>query len=211
MYETFEKLPENKKEQILQVCMEEFVENGYGNASTNTIVKRLGISKGLLFLYFKSKKSLYLFLVEHYFKILLEDYLRTYDNGLNASIDIFDNLGEFYKDLLQKKPDLILFMLQAFLHTPTELREEVEERHNLIHGDVIRHLSTTGFREGIDVRIVVDLLHLVSFSIGQAIFADLKGKAISTAEKEIIDRKIESYEGLFAKYIDILKFGVYEK
>lgn len=210
MYETFEKLPESKREQILQVCMEEFIENGYRNASTNTIVKRLGISKGLLFLYFKNKKGLYLYLVEHFFQILLEDYLRIY-GGLNANIDIFDNLGEFYKGLIQQNPELILFMLQAFLHTPTELREEVEERHNLIHGDVIRHLSTKGFREGIDVRIVVDLLHLVSFSIGQSIFADMKGKSLSTAEKEIIDRKIESYEELFAKYIDILKFGVYEK
>lgn len=210
MYETFEKLPESKREQILQVCMEEFIDNGYRNASTNTIVKRLGISKGLLFLYFKNKKGLYLYLVEHFFQILLEDYLRTY-GGLNANIDIFDNLGEFYKGLIQQNPELILFMLQAFLHTPTELREEVEERHNLIHGDVIRHLSTKGFREGIDVRIVVDLLHLVSFSIGQSIFADMKGKSLSTAEKEIIDRKIESYEELFAKYIDILKFGVYEK
>ncbi|HWQ80520.1 MAG TPA: TetR/AcrR family transcriptional regulator, partial [Anaerovoracaceae bacterium] len=61
---TFEKLSESRQEQILQVCMEEFIEKGYDNASTNTIVKRLGISKGLLFLYFKNKKNLYLYIVE---------------------------------------------------------------------------------------------------------------------------------------------------
>ncbi|HWQ73907.1 MAG TPA: TetR/AcrR family transcriptional regulator, partial [Syntrophomonas sp.] len=98
MYETFEKLPDGKKEQIIQVCIEEFVENGYKNASTNTIVKRLGISKGLLFLYFKNKKQLYLYLAEHLIKIIIQDYFGEYANGPVININIFDHLGEYYKE-----------------------------------------------------------------------------------------------------------------
>ena len=55
MYDTFENLPEEKRKKILEICLDEFSENSYENSSTNTIVKRAGISKGILFHYFKNK------------------------------------------------------------------------------------------------------------------------------------------------------------
>ena len=48
---------EEKKQKIYQAALEEFVEHGYQNASTNRITQRAGISKGLLFHYFKNKKN----------------------------------------------------------------------------------------------------------------------------------------------------------
>lgn len=56
MYEAFEKQPQAKKDLILKVAIEEFVKNGYEKASTDIITSRAGISKGILFHYFKSKK-----------------------------------------------------------------------------------------------------------------------------------------------------------
>lgn len=60
----FEKLPIEKKDKIIQLSMEEFAEHGYELASTNRIVRSLGISKGSLFKYFSTKASLYMYLVE---------------------------------------------------------------------------------------------------------------------------------------------------
>ena len=94
MYETFENLPESKREHILQVCIEEFARNGYINTSTNTIVKRLGISKGLLFLYFKSKKNLFLYIIDYLMELLTIEFFQRFsiDQQLEF-LDIFDFMG----------------------------------------------------------------------------------------------------------------------
>ena len=63
-YAHFLKLDEEKRERILTVAYDEFLEKGYGEASTNIITQKAGISKGLLFHYFGSKEGLYKFLMK---------------------------------------------------------------------------------------------------------------------------------------------------
>lgn len=46
-----------KKDQIAASALKEFAEKGFEQASTNTICKEAGVSKGLLFHYFGSKKK----------------------------------------------------------------------------------------------------------------------------------------------------------
>lgn len=60
-FEAFEKLPEERKQLILSVGMKEFSEKSYKDASTDHITKECGISKGILFHYFGSKKEFYLY------------------------------------------------------------------------------------------------------------------------------------------------------
>ena len=54
------KIITEKKENLFLIALEEFTENGYRNASTNRITEKAGVSKGLLFHYFGSKKELFL-------------------------------------------------------------------------------------------------------------------------------------------------------
>jgi AcrR family transcriptional regulator len=209
MYETFEKLPVSKKEQILQVCIEEFAQNGYKNASTNTIVKRLGISKGVLFLYFKNKRNLYLYLVEYLTIILVDDFFKQFPpQGPGISIDVFDNLGEYYKVMIQEKPDYFLFMLGAFMNPPEDLKSDVEEMHNNAHDTILNNLNSEGFRKGVDLPMLVNLLHLVSFFVGQMILKEYKG---GNDWVEDIKEHIEHYADIYTKYVDIIKYGVYER
>ena len=52
-------MDQKKREIIIGCAIEEFAAQSYQNASTNNIVTCAGISKGLLFHYFGSKKALY--------------------------------------------------------------------------------------------------------------------------------------------------------
>ena len=63
-YENFEKLPEDKQELILSTGIKAFAQNSYKDVSTDYITKACGISKGILFHYFGSKKDYYLFCLE---------------------------------------------------------------------------------------------------------------------------------------------------
>ncbi len=60
-FEAFEKLPEERKQLILSTGIKEFCEKSYKDASTDHITKECGISKGILFHYFRSKKEFYLY------------------------------------------------------------------------------------------------------------------------------------------------------
>lgn len=62
--ELFHKLSHEKQAEILAASLAEFAAYGFDLASTNRIVERAGISKGVLFKYFASKESLLLYLVE---------------------------------------------------------------------------------------------------------------------------------------------------
>lgn len=58
--EKFEALPEEKRAAILKAGIQEFSQNAYTEAGTDRITAAAGISKGLLFHYFGSKRAFFL-------------------------------------------------------------------------------------------------------------------------------------------------------
>lgn len=56
---TFDNLPGEKRQRVLDESLREFAEHGYHQASINRIVGRLGIAKGSVFQYFGSKDGLF--------------------------------------------------------------------------------------------------------------------------------------------------------
>ncbi len=61
--QTFFNLPDEKREQILQVAIDEFAENDYESASISRVVARAGIAKGSFYQYFADKEDLYAYLL----------------------------------------------------------------------------------------------------------------------------------------------------
>jgi len=62
--DTFYNLPDEKRQHILTILLEEFAENDYKNVSVSRIVSRAGIAKGSFYQYFEDKKDCYLYLLE---------------------------------------------------------------------------------------------------------------------------------------------------
>jgi len=58
--EAFERIPDDRKERILEVGIEEFSSKGYKNANINIIAQKAGISIGLMYKYFSTKEDLFL-------------------------------------------------------------------------------------------------------------------------------------------------------
>ena len=52
------KSAEERKNEILDVAEQLFAEKGFDNASTNDIIKRIGIARGTLYHHFKSKEEI---------------------------------------------------------------------------------------------------------------------------------------------------------
>ena len=79
MEEVLKKLDPEKRDRIINSAMDEFGRNSYEKALTNTIVKNAGISKGLLFHYFKSKQELYDYLEKFVFQKMMDVILEEID------------------------------------------------------------------------------------------------------------------------------------
>lgn len=62
--QTFWNLPEEKRQAILDIAIEEFADNEYAHASISRIVARAGIAKGSIYQYFADKQDLFLYLLD---------------------------------------------------------------------------------------------------------------------------------------------------
>ncbi len=74
MNEKFFRLPRARQDLIRNSAMAEFGQNSFRKTSADAIAQRAGVSKGLLFHYFKDKRELYLYL----YRYALEECIRTY-------------------------------------------------------------------------------------------------------------------------------------
>ena len=63
-YETFFNLPDEKRNRLLEVLLDEFADNDYKNVSVGRIVDRVGIAKGSFYQYFADKQDCYLYLIQ---------------------------------------------------------------------------------------------------------------------------------------------------
>lgn len=72
--QTFFNLPDDKRNQILDVVLDEFAENDYDNVSISRIVARAGIAKGSFYQYFDGKEDLYHYLID----LLAEEKARAF-------------------------------------------------------------------------------------------------------------------------------------
>jgi len=167
LYENFEKLPDEKKKMIIEICIEEFADKGYVNASTNNIVKNANISKGALFNYFGNKKNLFLYIMDYATNYYM-DYLIT--RMKKNSPDFFERILDWAKLKLQvslEEPTIYNFFLVAYSNIPEELTKDVEKRYAKLYekGVVLSFegLDLSLFREDIDRQKAIELL-LVTFN-----------------------------------------------
>jgi len=59
--------PDERREQVLQVAAHVFAEKGYRLANVSDIIEGAGIGRGTFYLYFSSKRDVFLDLIERYF------------------------------------------------------------------------------------------------------------------------------------------------
>lgn len=101
-----------KRDRIINAAIEEFASFPYEKASTNNIVKKAGISKGLLFHYFDSKQSLYDQLIGFVIDMM---YKATIDRIDWSETDLFERLKKLAViklEISRNYPHLFDFMLK---------------------------------------------------------------------------------------------------
>lgn len=81
-----------KRRSIMKSALAEFSKQGYGGSSINTICSAQGISKGIIYHYFKTKDDLFLACLEECFTLLtnyIEDETKSLKGGMEEQLEIY--------------------------------------------------------------------------------------------------------------------------
>ena len=179
MAQTFSDLSQEKQRQILDAAAEVFAEEDYKRASTDDIAARAGISKGLLFYYFKNKQSLYLYVADH-LRTLVERHL---ERGALAEItDFFDMLDYGAEEkllLFRRQPWILALALRLYYATDREvaapLRRQFTEMTEVMWRTYFSHVDREKFRPEVEPRQVLNqLIYLMDGYLHQQMMRGIK-------------------------------------
>lgn len=122
------KEPEMRRTEIMDAAMILFMEKGYTNTTTQDIVDKVNISRGLLYYHFKNKEDILYCLVERYSERLLKDiYSIVYDEDKSA----IEKIRSFI--------DITIISSQNITAEDTVLQKTVELKENQYMIDKLSH------------------------------------------------------------------------
>lgn len=166
----FRSLEEDKQERIINEAMKEFARSGYDRASTNEIVKAADIAKGSLFVYFGSKKGLYLFLLDY----ISEAVGRIYDEMDWSETDILRriwNVGLIKLKFYNKHPQAFDFLKAASHEDAVEVKSEIDKMSKanveIASEWFVRDADLTKFRDDIDIEAAISVINWTAMGLAQ--------------------------------------------
>lgn len=129
MNERFFQLPAEKQEKIINAGYAVFANNSYKKSPMSEIADAAGISKSLLFYYFRNKRELYLFLWNKCAEITIE-YMTNY--GCYGKEDLFEMMYSGLQakmHIMRKYPDMARFVAKAFYEKDPAVCQDIQESY----------------------------------------------------------------------------------
>lgn len=130
MNEKFFDLNREKQDRMINAALRIFAENGYRHASTDTIVKEAGISKGLLFHYFTSKMGLFSFLFDYSIRYMLFEYDRLISARETDYFKIRKEMERAKLNVLRSYPYMNEFIEKSLQENQLDVIETIEISKN---------------------------------------------------------------------------------
>lgn len=194
------------KKEILDKCLNVFAKHGYAKTSTAMLAKASGISRTLIFHHFISKKELYLSILD-----------RCFEKGRNEiSFDNIKDIEDFFEarerisiikfNYYKENPDSYRIILEAFYHTPEELKKEISNKY----GDLIeerdrlqeRLFEKVPLREEVDRKKAYELVKLTIDHFENIYVAGLEN------DKELNQKNFEELMKERRCFIDMIRYGI---
>lgn len=108
---------QQRKKEIMSAASELFHQKGYLNTTTQDIIKKVGISRGLLYYHFKSKEDILYQIVEGYLQPLIKKFEKITQN---KNLEPLEKVIEFINNTViseeQAKPED--YTLKNAIHLP---------------------------------------------------------------------------------------------
>ena len=207
MFSKFLKLDSEKQDRIINAAIKEFAQKGYDSASTNEIVKEAGISKGLLFHYFKNKKQLFFFLFDYCYNVVADEFYKKVDLTERDFFKRIRQAVQIKMELQTKYPEILTFIQEAFMQDSPEIKAEFDKKKQeltAVNINIIYEgIDLSKFRDDVDVQ---KILKIISWT-----FEKMSDEELLKA-KMLPDHKID-YDKIYMEaeeYFEIFIKGFYK-
>lgn len=162
----FFSLSKDKQMRIINAGFRVFSQNSYKKSPVSEIAAEAGISKSLLFHYFRDKKELYLFLWEEAARITTE-YLREY--GCYEKDSLFEMLHSGTKakmQIMRSYPDIAFFVIKAYYEKDEEISADIQQSYRNYLEQKTRasmlRIDPEEFAPGVDLKMMYQEMYWAS-------------------------------------------------
>ena len=129
MNQKFFNLSIERQDLIRNSAMVEFGAGSFKKTSADSIAKRAGVSKGLLFHYFKDKRELYLYLFQHAIDACMETFLASFQYFEERDFFLALEKGQEIKmDMVRRMPGLFRFVMRAYYERDSILTPKLRKK-----------------------------------------------------------------------------------
>ncbi len=188
---TFFRLPEEKRQRLLDAAWEEFSRTGFSDASINQIIRNAHIPRGSFYQYFADKKELFWYLLDgirEYFFDIFQDALRDVDGDLFAvPVRAFDR---FIGQRGSLDPVLARFIQVVRLNQGMDFQQLLAKEPDLPPDSFLRQVALTGFRKK-DREFVCHVFFLTVAPLAYAIMETLRDPEQWERQRNILRARIE--------------------
>ncbi|WP_337861921.1 TetR/AcrR family transcriptional regulator [Nitrososphaera sp.] len=142
------------RDRIIHAAIESFSQAGFDRTKMDDIARRIGLSKGTLYLYFKSKEDLFIAISEHYINQLREPL----DAEAPTREDLVADAEQFYetfRKIGRPGDDRVIFEMLVESTRNPRLKKAMHEHRLRVHGVIVSYLQRQVergfFRSDIDI------------------------------------------------------------
>lgn len=153
MNDKFFDLKKEKQDKMINGAMSIFARNGYRRASTDDMVKEVGVSKGLWFHYFGSKLGLYTFVADYAIKYMNMELAASLGSSEKDYFEILKSIEQVKMTVGKMYPFVPLFISSVVNETDPEAVGTVKGYVDAFGQKISKALENadeTLFREDID-------------------------------------------------------------
>lgn len=189
-----------KVAKIINAAFEVFANNDFEKASTNNVVKQAGISRGLLYHYFKGKQDLFEFLIYCSVKAVVIDM----ESKINwENTDILDRLREtiYLKfEIMKKYPKMIdFFNKYSDKISNSYVKNKYEEiALGIREKFYLKNLDFSLIKDGIEVEKVIYIAEMTLRGIAKDYWDNMKSSN-EIYDFDIILKECDEYIEFFKK------------
>lgn len=162
MSDQFNSLPKEKRIKIINAALEVFSKNEYKRAVTDDIAAKAGISKGLLFYYFKNKKNLYSYIYKYCEETIKIEVLDFDYSNITDFFELLEISGERKGRVLERYPYVYDFSMKAYFSSNNELEEEIKEGllrvDSVLQTEPFKNIDYSKFKENVDIHKIINIL-----------------------------------------------------
>lgn len=188
--QTYNNLDKDKKERLIEACLEEFSHYTFSDSSINRIIKNCDISRGSFYQYFENKEDCYMEILgiiaqekyEIFKDVVKDESFSVFDDYINMLKQVrvwMERQPRYYKiGLLMQKDD------SDFVAKLNENNPSMSEYFNyLIRKDQEKGL----IRKDIDSKLLAEVLTITSQKILTEFFLNKEYDLMIEKSKEIIN------------------------